>query len=47
MGTLARGYDTTMKISTYLMRAARAAVRSMVDLPNRTVSLYFPRVVFE
>lgn len=72
-----RGYDTTMGIGPDLMQAARAAVRSMVDLlmrehgmpaidayllcsvcgdlriseivdlPNWTVSFYFPRVVFE
>jgi acetamidase/formamidase len=72
-----KGYDTTTGIGPDLMEAARAAVRSMidlltrehgipaidaymlcsvcgdlriseiVDLPNWTVSFYFPRVVFE
>jgi acetamidase/formamidase len=73
----ARGYDVTTGIGPDLMEAARAAVRSMVDLlqalhhlpaidayllcsvcgdlriseivdlPNWTVSFYFPRVIFE
>ena len=73
----ARGYDTTTGIGPDLMQAARAALRSMVellvrehgmpaidayllcsvcgdlriseivDVPNWTVSFYFPRVVFE
>jgi acetamidase/formamidase len=73
----AKGYDVTTGIGPDLMQAARAAVRSMVDLlgrehgmpaidayllcsvcgdlriseivdiPNWTVSFYFPRVVFE
>jgi acetamidase/formamidase len=73
----AKGYDVTTGIGPDLMQAARAAVRSMidlltrrhrmpaidaymlcsvcadlriseiVDLPNWTVSLYFPRVVLE
>ena len=72
-----KGYDVTTGIGPDLMQAARAAVRSMidlldhqhglsamdaymlcsvcgdlriseiVDLPNWTVSFYFPRVVFE
>jgi amidase len=72
-----RGYDTTTGIGPDLMQAARAALRSMVellvrehgmpaidayllcsvcgdlriseivDVPNWTVSFYFPRVVFE
>ena len=73
----AKGYEVTTGIGPDLMEAARAAVRSMVellsarhamqpvdayllcsvcgdlriseivDLPNWTVSFYFPRVVFE
>jgi acetamidase/formamidase len=73
----ARGYEATTGIGPDLMQAARAAVRSMiellvrshamramdayllcsvcgdlriseiVDLPNWTVSFYFPRIVFE
>ncbi len=73
----AKGYEVTTGIGPDLMEAARAAVRSMidlltrrhgmaavdaymlcsvcadlriseiVDLPNWTVSLYFPRLVFE
>jgi acetamidase/formamidase len=73
----ARGYEVTTGIGPDLMQAARAAVRSMVDLlsavhgmpavdaymlcsvcgdlriseivdlPNWTVSFYFPRVVFD
>jgi acetamidase/formamidase len=73
----AKGYDVTTGIGPDLMQAARAAVRSMidllgrqqgmpaidayllcsvcgdlriseiVDLPNWTVSFYFPRVIFE
>ena len=73
----ARGYEATTGIGPDLMQAARAAVRSMIellvrshgmramdayllcsvcgdlriseidDLPNWTVSFYFPRVVFE
>jgi acetamidase/formamidase len=73
----AKGYDATTGIGPDLMQAARAALRSMiellvrehgmpaidayllcsvcgdlriseiVDLPNWTVSFYFPRVVFE
>jgi acetamidase/formamidase len=73
----ARGYDATTGIGPDLMQAARAAVRSMiellvrthgmpaleayllcsvcgdlriseiVDLPNWTVSFYFPRCVFD
>jgi acetamidase/formamidase len=73
----AKGYDTTTGIGPDLMQAARAAVRSMidllafrhsmpaveaymlcsvcgdlriseiVDLPNWTVSFYFPRTVLE
>jgi len=73
----AKGYDVTTGIGPDLMEAARAAVRSMVDLltrergmpavdayllcsvcgdlriseivdlPNWTVSFYFPRIVFE
>ena len=73
----AKGYEVTTGIGPDLMQAARAAVRSMVDLltavhgmpaveaymlcsvcgdlriseivdlPNWTVSFYFPRVVFE
>jgi amidase len=73
----AKGYEVTTGIGPDLMEAARAAVRSMIDLlgrqhgvpavdaymlcsvcadlriseivdvPNWTVSFYFPRVVFE
>jgi acetamidase/formamidase len=73
----AKGYDATTGIGPDLMQAARAAVRSMiellvrshgmsamdayllcsvcgdlriseiVDMPNWTVSFYFPRIVFE
>jgi acetamidase/formamidase len=73
----AKGYEATTGIGPDLMQAARAAVRSMiellvrvhgmpaidayllcsvcgdlriseiVDLPNWTVSFYFPRTVFE
>lgn len=73
----AKGYDVTTGIGPDLMQAARAALRSMiellvrshgmpaidayllcsvcgdlriseiVDLPNWTVSFYFPRIVFE
>jgi acetamidase/formamidase len=73
----AKGYDATTGIGPDLMQAARAAVRSMiellvrshgmsaidayllcsvcgdlriseiVDIPNWTVSFYFPRIVFE
>jgi acetamidase/formamidase len=73
----ARGYDVATGIDPDLMQAARAAVRSMIDLlsrrhgmpaidayllcsvcgdlriseivdvPNWTVSFYFPRIVFE
>jgi acetamidase/formamidase len=73
----AKGYEVTTGIGPDLMQAARAALRSMIDLlsrqhslsaidayllcsvcadlriseivdmPNWTVSLYFPRIVFE
>jgi len=53
----AKGYEVTTGIGPDLMQAARASVRSMIDLmsrqhgmpaiPNWTVSFYLPRIVFD